>query len=300
MDREEIDAALAARLVAAQFPRWADLPVRPVEVGGWDNRTFRLGSTMSVRLPTAEGYVAAVAKEHDWLPRLAPHLPVAVPEPLALGAPGQGYPWPWSVRRWIEGRPAAPGRIGDPVVFARDLAAFLRALRRVEATGGPLAGAHSFHRGGDLRVYDAQTRTALQALRDRVDTDLALAVWESALAAPWTGPPVWFHGDVAAGNLLVDGADRLTAVIDFGTSGVGDPACDLVVCWTLLGGAARAEFREAVPADDAMWARGRGWALWKALITMAPGGPGSVAPDADAHAGVVRDVLAEHRAAHGG
>ncbi|WP_214406569.1 aminoglycoside phosphotransferase family protein [Pseudonocardia lacus] len=299
MDREEIDVELAARLVAAQFPHWADLAVTPVEVGGWDNRTFRLGATMTVRLPTAQGYVAAVGKEHEWLPRLAPRLPVAVPEPLGLGAPGCGYPWPWSVRRWIEGRPAAPGRIGDPVAFARDLATFLAALGGVDTAGGPLAGAHNFHRGGDLRVYDAETRATIDALGARVDAGLALDTWEAALDATWRGRPVWFHGDVAAGNLLVDGAGRLTGVIDFGTSGVGDPACDLVVCWTLLRGAARAAFREAVAADPAMWARGRGWALWKALITLAADAP-SAAPDAGEHARVVREVLAEHRAAHGG
>jgi aminoglycoside phosphotransferase (APT) family kinase protein len=297
VDREEIDEALAARLVAAQFPQWADLPVTPVEISGWDNRTFRLGDAMSVRLPSAGVYVAAVAKEHEWLPRLAPLLPRPVPEPLALGAPGLGYPWPWSVRRWIAGRPAAPGRIGDPVAFARDLAAFLRALNRVDPAGGPLAGAHSFHRGGDLRVYDAETRATAEALGDRFDADRVLAVWESALAATWTGRPVWFHGDVAAGNLLVDGSGRLTAVIDFGTSGVGDPACDLVVAWTLLEGPARTAFREAMAADPATWARGRGWALWKALITVAAA-PGS--PAAVEHAGVLDAVLAEHRAVRSG
>jgi aminoglycoside phosphotransferase (APT) family kinase protein len=299
MHRDAIDAALAAQLVAEQFPHWAGLPVVPVDRPGWDNRTFRLGDAMTVRLPTAEGYVAAVAKEHEWLPRLAPRLPLAVPEPLALGAPGCGYPWPWSVRRWIEGRPATAGRIGDPVVFARDLAAFLVALRGVDATGGPPAGAHSFHRGGDLRVYDAETRSALGVLGDRVDTGVALEVWEHALAATWTGRPVWFHGDVAAGNLLVDDAGRLTAVIDFGTSGVGDPACDLVVSWTLLDGAARAAFRQAVAADDAAWARGRGWALWKALIVLAAGAP-AAAPDAHGPARVVGEVLAEHRGARVG
>jgi aminoglycoside phosphotransferase (APT) family kinase protein len=292
MDREQIDAALAARLVAAQFPQWADLPVRPVEPGGWDNRTFRLGRTMTVRLPTAAGYVPAVAKEHTWLPRLAPRLPLPIPEPLALGAPDGRYPWPWSVRRWLPGRPAAPGRIGDPVVFARDLAAFLRALRAVDPTGGPAAGAHSFHRGGDLRVYDGETRAALAALDGRVDRDRALAVWEAALSARWTGPPVWFHGDIAQGNLLVDDAGRLAAVIDFGTSGVGDPACDLVVSWTLLDGPAREAYRAALPDDAATWARARGWALWKALITLAPAGPAS--PRAATEARIIGDVLAEH------
>lgn len=124
MDRDRIDAALAVRLVAAQFPQWTHLPVAPVEVNGWDNRTFRLGGELTVRLPTAQGYVPSVHKEHTWLPRLAPRLPLPIPEPVALGAPGQGYPWPWSVRRWIDGHPATPDRIADLDTFARDLAGF--------------------------------------------------------------------------------------------------------------------------------------------------------------------------------
>jgi aminoglycoside phosphotransferase (APT) family kinase protein len=268
MHRERIDAALAARLVAAQFPQWAGLPVVPVEVDGWDNRTFRLGDTMTVRLPTAAGYVASIGKEHAWLPRLAPRLPLPIPVPLALGTPGEGYPWPWSVRRWIDGHIATPDRIGDLVAFARDLAAFLVALQGIDATGGPAAGAHCFHRGGSLAVYDGEMRAGVTALGGRVDAAAALDIWETALAATWTGPPTWFHGDVAYGNLLVDAAGRLSAVIDFGTCGVGDPACDLVISWTLLEGRSRETYRSLMPADDAMWARARGWALWKALITV--------------------------------
>jgi aminoglycoside phosphotransferase (APT) family kinase protein len=268
MHRDRIDAALAARLVAAQFPQWADLPVAPVEVNGWDNRTFRLGDAMTVRLPTAQAYVASVAKEHEWLPRLAPHLPLPVPVPLALGVPDAEYPWSWSVRAWIDGHVATPDRIGDLVSFAGELAAFLVALQRVDATGGPAAGDHCFHRGGSLRAYDGETRDAVAALGHRVNARAALGVWETALAAPWTGPPTWFHGDVAYGNLLVDERGRLAAVIDFGTCGVGDPACDLVISWTLLEGESRKAYRAAMPADDAMWARARGWALWKALITV--------------------------------
>ena len=271
--RDEITAELAARLVAEQFPAWAHLPVVPVAESGWDNRTFRLGDAMTVRLPTAEHYVAAVEKEHRWLPRLAPRLPLPIPAPLALGAPGAGFPWPWSVRRWIDGRPAAPDRIADLTVFADDLARFLLALWGADAARGPAAGAHSFHRGGSLAVDDGETRTALATLGPWIDAAATGRMWQAALAATRTGPPVWFHGDVAVGNLLVDGAGRLSAVIDFGTSGVGDPACDLVIAWTLFDGAARARFVGAVGRDPDTWARARGWALWKALITLA-------APDA--------------------
>jgi aminoglycoside phosphotransferase (APT) family kinase protein len=265
--RAGIDAGLVRRLIAAQFPRWAGLPVTPVEVDGWDNRTYRLGDDMSVRLPTAAGYVAAVAKENEWLPRLAPGLPVAVPEILATGSPGEGYPFPWSVRGWLPGETADRARIGDMAEFAVAVAGFIRALQRCDPTGGPLAGEHSWYRGASPAYYDEETRACLAALSGRVDTARAARVWDAALAAGWTGPPVWFHGDIAPGNLLVvDG--RLAAVIDFGTSGVGDPACDLVIAWTMFSGASRAAFRSAVGLDAGTWARARGWALWKALLVL--------------------------------
>ncbi|MER5265141.1 aminoglycoside phosphotransferase family protein [Actinosynnema sp. NPDC002837] len=269
--RAGIDAGLVRRLIASQFPQWAGLPVTPVEVDGWDNRTYRLGDGMTVRLPTGEGYAPAVEKEHRWLPVLAPSLPVPVPVPLALGAPGAGYPFPWSVRRWLAGRTASPERVEDLVAFAESIAEFLRALQRVDAAEGPRAGAHSFYRGAPPGHYDDGTRRALAVLEGRVDTARAAAVWDDAVNAPgWSRPPVWFHGDIAHGNLLVDGG-KLTAVIDFGTSGVGDPACDLVIAWTMFSGESRRAFREAVGLDDATWARARGWALWKALITLADG-----------------------------
>jgi aminoglycoside phosphotransferase (APT) family kinase protein len=265
--RAGIDAALVKRLIAAQFPQWSGLPVTPVAVDGWDNRTYRLGEEMTVRLPTAAGYVPAVAKEHEWLPRLAPALPVAVPTILARGVPGEGYPFPWSVRGWLPGETADPGRIDDMSHFAVSVAEFIRALQRCDATGGPLAGEHSWYRGTSPGHYDDETRRCLAALNGRVDTARAATVWEAAMAAEWHGQPVWFHGDVAAGNLLVvDG--KLTAVIDFGTAGVGDPACDLVIAWTMFSGDSRRAFRQAVGQDDGTWARARGWALWKALLVL--------------------------------
>src|SRR5262249_20351374 len=163
------DAELVRRLIAAQFPEWAGLAVEPLEPGGWDNRTFRLGDVMSVRLPSAARYVAQVEKEHRWFSELAPHLPLPIPAPIAQGGPGFGYPWPWSVYRWRAGVPAARENIADLDEFARALGEFLTSLHRIDATGGPMAGAHNFHRGGDLSVYDAETRAALAALRGRID-----------------------------------------------------------------------------------------------------------------------------------
>jgi aminoglycoside phosphotransferase (APT) family kinase protein len=267
-DAVNIDVALVSRLVAEQFPQWADLPIKPVEAGGWDNRTFHLGEEMTVRLPSAAQYALQVEKEHRWLPKLAPLLPLPIPVPLAKGAPDDGYPWQWSVYGWIEGQTATAERIADLREFATSLARFLTALQRIDSSGGPPPGRHNFFRGGPLKVYDAETRQALAALDGRIDAGAASEVWETALETTWQDPPVWFHGDIAWGNLLVKGG-RLSAVIDFGTSGVGDPSCDLAISWILFGGESRDAFREALQPDDATWARGRGWTLWKALITLA-------------------------------
>ncbi len=268
MSEPVIDADLVRRLLANQFPQWADLPVEPVIPGGHDNRTFRLGEAMAVRLPSHAAYAAQVEKEQRCLPRLAPVLPLPIPAPAGLGRPGEGYPWPWSVNRWLEGETPKTALIGDLVAFARDLAGFLRALQAADANDGPAAGPHSFWRGGPLMTYDGETRQAIAALGERIDGAAATAIWEAALAAAWAGAPAWVHGDVAVGNLLVrDG--RLSAVIDFGCSAVGDPACDLVIAWTVFEGASRAAFRETVALDEATWARARGWALWKAVILMA-------------------------------
>ena len=264
-----IDEGLVRRLIAAQFPAWADLPVTRL-ASGHDNRSFRLGAARVARLPSHERYASQAQKESRWLPYLAPRLPLPVPAPLAIGAPGEGYPWRWQVLRWIEGETAAAAPVADLTRLALDLAEFLVALQRIDPGGGPTAGAHSFWRGGPLSTYDAETRAAVATLGDRIDVAAARAMWEAALAAAWDGLPVWFHGDVAAGNLIVrDG--RLAAVIDFGCCGVGDPACDLVIAWTCLDARSRAAFRAALALDDACWARARGWALWKALIVLAHG-----------------------------
>lgn len=290
--RAGIDADLVKRLISAQFPRWSALPVAPVEVDGWDNRTYRLGDTMTVRLPTAAGCAPAVSKENRRLPRLAPALPLPVPVVLGEGEPGEGCPYPWSVRGWLPGDTTAPDRITDLDRFAVQVAGFLGALQRCDPTGGPVAGAHSWYRGASPARYDEETRRCLTLLKDHVDTGRAAAVWGAALAAEWHGTPVWFHGGIAHGNLLVENGG-LSAVIDFGTSGVGDPACDLVIAWTMFAGTSRTAFREAVGADDATWARARGWALWKAMLVLWE----TLHTDrerAEANRYVIGEVLADH------
>jgi aminoglycoside phosphotransferase (APT) family kinase protein len=295
MTAEDIDAALVRRLVDRQFPQWAALPIRPVKFGGWDNRTFHLGDAMTVRLPSAATYALQVDKEQRWLPRLAPLLPLPIPSPVAIGKPAEGFPWPWSIYRWIDGDTAALDRVADLNQFAVTLAEFLAALQRIDATGGPPPGPHNFHRGGSPAYYDGETRAAIHTLGDRIDGKAATAVWEAALAAEWRGAPVWFHGDVSHGNLLIrDG--KLSAVIDFGTSGVGDPACDLYIAWTFLDRDSREAFRSVLTLDDAAWARGRGWTLWKALIVYA-GLAGTNALEAAKSRRVIDEILADHRTA---
>jgi aminoglycoside phosphotransferase (APT) family kinase protein len=292
-DGETITVALVERLITAQFPHWADLPITPAVPQGWDNRTFRLGTNMSVRLPSAQRYILQVEKEHRYLPRLAPLLPLPIPVPVAKGRPGDGYPFPWSVYRWLDGDTASRERINNLSEFATDLAHFLAALQRIDSSAGPPPGLHNFYRGGPLTVYDGETRRTIAALGVAIDAEAATSVWDAALAASWHGAPVWLHGDVAVGNLLVQDG-QLSAVIDFGGVAVGDPACDTVIAWTLFDGASREAFRSALPVDAATWARGRGWALWKALITLA----GYITTD-PAKAGearrIIDEVLADHQ-----
>jgi aminoglycoside phosphotransferase (APT) family kinase protein len=266
-DRSTIDVSVARRLIESQFPQWSDLPIAEVEVDGWDNRTFRLGSELTVRLPSGAWYAQQVDKEQRWLPVLAPQLPLPIPIPVARGEPDSGFPYPWSVYRWLDGEPASRRGIRNLPSFATTLAGFLNALGRVDATGGPAPGEHNFYRGGPLATYEDETLQAIDALGDEVPGEAVKRVWDVAMTTSWDREPVWFHGDVATGNLLVrDG--RLAAVLDFGTSGVGDPACDTVIAWTFLSGSSRDRFRADLDVDAGTWSRGRGWALWKALITL--------------------------------
>lgn len=299
-DQVPIDVDLVRRLVATQFPRWADLPIRPVARSGMDNATYRLGSDMSVRLPRFPRWEGQVAREQRWLPRLAPHLPLAVPVPLALGAPGEGYPFPWSVYRWIDGENADPERIADPRRAAVDLARFLAALQQIDATGGPAPELSNAFRGvpmGDPRdsvAVESRVRQRIAALAGLLDTDAMTAVWEAALAAPpWPGPPVWVHGDPAPSNLLATGG-RLVAVIDFGTLAAGDPACDLIAAWAFVPAEARDAFRATLRVDDATWARGRGWGL--AMMLPSPAELTGADPASAALARRrVDELIADHR-----
>jgi aminoglycoside phosphotransferase (APT) family kinase protein len=258
-DELQIDEPLVRRLLAAQFPTWADRPLHRVEPNGTVNAIFRLGDDLSLRLPRLGGPTAPESRELDWLPKLAPLLPVEVPVPVAQGRPSAEYPWFWEIHTWVDGQTVPVAAI-DTIQAARDLAALIAAMQQIDPAGAPSG------RGIPLAERDKDVRYWLA----RFDGDPAVtAEWERALAMPpWDGPPVWHHGDLDARNWLVrDG--RITGVIDWGAMGVGDPACDVMVAWKLHSPVARDAFRDALPTDDATWERARGWVLSQAVAILA-------------------------------
>jgi aminoglycoside phosphotransferase (APT) family kinase protein len=256
------------RLLAVQFPQWADLAIEPVESAGTDNAIYRLGTEMAVRLPRVAWAVGQIEKESRWLPKLAPRLPLAIPRPLAQGASSEEYPWSWGVYTWLEGENPSSATLGDLEQTALDLAHFITVLQAIDEAGGPLATAANGARGAPLAARAAATRAAIASMHRLINIHAATAVWESALHAPvWHGKPVWLHGDLQSGNMLVR-QGRLSAIIDFGCLGMGDPACDVMVAWTFLSAQARISFRAALGVDDATWARGRGWALSFGVIAL--------------------------------
>ena len=260
----EIKMETVKRLIAEQFPQWKSLPIRPGAKSGHDNRTFHLGSRMTVRLPSAACYAGQAEKEARWLPYLQKHLDYPISRPIAAGKPTAYYPFPWSVNLWIEGDTLLSSSSVEQVRLAGELASALRQLQAVDCTEGPKAGLQNFYRGGELTVYHAQTQEALHALREELPAQKLGRIWERCIAQPYTGPAVWVHGDVAPGNILLrDG--QFYALIDFGVLGTGDPACDYAMAWTYFAGPARGVFLDGLPFG--MVNRARGWALWKALIT---------------------------------
>ncbi|MEU2614914.1 aminoglycoside phosphotransferase family protein [Micromonospora sp. NPDC007271] len=264
-DEVETGSDLVRRLLAGQFPHWAGLPIRLVPSYGTDHDIYRLGEDLAVRLPRIGWATTQAAREAEWLPRLAPHLPLALPVPLATGQPAEGYPFDWSVYEWLPGE-NANGTIDDLDQAAVDLAAFIAALQRIDTTGAfprPPRG-----RGCDLAELDEGVRRAVAQLGDRVDGAATLRAWQDSLDVPaWGRPGVWVHGDLLPGNLLVV-KGRLSAIIDFGGLNVGDPACDLQPAWNVFSGPSRQRFRAELAVDDATWLRGRGWALLQAVIAL--------------------------------
>jgi aminoglycoside phosphotransferase (APT) family kinase protein len=264
----DIDVALVSRMIASQFPQWAKLPIIKVDSAGTDNAMYWLGNDMVIRLPRIHWAIEQVEKEHQWLPKLAPKLPLTIPTPLAKGKPDDGYPWHWSVYKWIDGENATIDRLKDKAQAAKALAQFIATLQSIDATNGPSPGSHNSNRGIQLAARDAHTRDVIHSLKGSLDIDTATAAWEAALNAPvYQDTPVWIHGDIQSSNLLaVEG--RINAVIDFGCLGIGDPACDLMVAWNLFSVETREVFRKTLSVDDATWTRGCGWALSVGLIAL--------------------------------
>jgi aminoglycoside phosphotransferase (APT) family kinase protein len=256
----DIDAGLVARLVAAQFPRLAGLPIREFESTGTVNAIYRLGPELYARLPRLRRMVSDLEHEWRWLPELAPRVPLQIPEPVALGEPDSCFPFPWAIYRWIDGLPYDDALVWDERRAAQDLAEFVLALRRIAVSAGSPKGGRK-----PLRDLDTATREAIESARGLIDGAAATA-WKWSLEAPaWDGAPVWVHADLLRPNLLVHGG-RLRAVIDFGSAGVGDPAADVIPAWSVFTAAGRATFRDVLDVDDGTWSRARGYALHQALL----------------------------------
>lgn len=285
----EISTEMVIRLISEQFPQWAGLDIRPVSRSGHDNRTFHLGGEMTVRLPSGQDYVPQIEKEAKWLPFLSRHLLLPISHPIAQGKPTPYYPFPWSINRYLKGEPLTEISVCDQSRIAEELAAFLRELQRIPTEGAPAAGAHNFYRGASPDVYGGQVEDSLRELKSVLPADKIWEIWKQAISSRWDKPSVWLHGDIAPGNLLVHNGG-LCGVIDFGTMGVGDPACDYAMAWTYFNGKSRKIFLQGLDSDAIN--RARGWALWKALLTYhAPD-----APVADNAQYTVRVIIEEYDA----
>ncbi len=290
----EITLSLAKKLINTQFPQWSHLPISPVAYSGWDNRTFHLGKDMSIRLPSSEEYASQPEKEQRWLPLLAKHLPLPIPEPIALGNPSKEYPWNWSVYKWIEGDSANTLIIDDLDLqyIAFQLAQFLNELHKIDITDAPQSGLHNFYRGSHPSKYDTETRLSITQLKNIIDVEMTTAVWNRAMSSTWSDNHVWIHGDFSSGNFLIN-KRKVTAVIDFGCMSVGDPACDLVIAWTFFFGENRKVFQSNLNLDSNTWARARGWALWKACFELKKL-KDKKSFDAEKQKKIIFDVINEH------
>jgi aminoglycoside phosphotransferase (APT) family kinase protein len=260
---------LARKLIAEQFPEYAGLPITDVEKQGHDNRTYRLGDNMLIRMPTAAHYALKVPKEQALLPQLAKRLSVSIPAPIKMGKPSADYPYPFSIYKWLPGKSINLLTLTEQEKkqLAFDLAKFLKELQAINDVEGPGPGQHNWWRGDHISVYDKGAREQIPKLAEIIDAGQALSLWDKACATRWNKQPIWIHGDFAIGNILIDGG-KLSAVIDFGGAAVGDPACDLVIAWTYLSGKARETFISKMDMDSDTWLRAKAWALWKATFEL--------------------------------
>lgn len=263
---DEIPSSLVRSLVSEQFPQWSELSIRPVDVQGWDNRTFRLGDRMAVRLPSTDGYVAGLVREEQTLAVLGPKLRIAIPRVVATGSPSAVFDRPWSVREWIEGHTLPVVEASERERAISDLGNALRELQACDTAGGPWAGRASAYRGCHISAVGEDVQGCLPLLTRR-RAEGCRALWNAAVATVWTEPPVWVHGDIAPGNMLFESSGQLAALIDFGQTCVGDPACDLAFAWLSCSSRERDHLRDHLELPEDAWLRGAAWAMWKALIS---------------------------------
>ncbi len=265
----KITPDLARELITEQFPEYAHLPITSVEKQGHDNRTYRLGNDLLIRMPTAESYALKVPKEQSLLPKLLSHLTVSIPVPIKMGAASQDYPYPFSIYKWLEGTSINLLVLDNDCLekLASDLAGFLKELQGINTVEGPAPGQHNWWRGDHVSVYDKGTREQISELSTIIDETKAIKLWEQACKTKWNKLPVWIHGDFAVGNMLLK-ENKLSAIIDFGGMALGDPACDLVIAWTFLNGKARDIFFQEIDLDEDTWLRAKAWALWKATFEL--------------------------------
>lgn len=267
----KIDENLVHSLLKSQRPEWAHLPLKPIISTGTDNALFRLGDSYIVRLPRIEWEPGSnnksVNKEYKWLPKIARFLQIPISEPVFKGSPDQSYPWPWLITKWHAGHNPPFEKDNEYALLAKDLAQFLNNLHAITLTSGePFS-----RRGAPLKtkIVDEETRKAISKLQEEIDTEAVTALWNESLNIPaWDNNPIWIHGDFLPGNILIQN-NRLSAVLDFTDVGIGDPACDLIIAWSLFNIHSRKIFRENLEnIDNATWERGRGWALSIALIML--------------------------------
>ena len=288
-----ITLPLVEKLIVDQFPEYAHLDIQSVKIQGHDNRTFRLGPDMLVRMPTAESYALKVPKEQQLLPHLKSYLTVPIPVPLKMGYSSDYYPFPFSIYKWLDGESANSMNIEDSTLecIALDLANFLRELQSVDTSYGPAPGQHNFYRGDHVSVYDKGAQTQIEQLSGLIDSKKAMMLWEQAMLTKWQKPLVWIHGDFASGNILIQD-NKLSGVIDFGGIGIGDPACDLVITWTFLKSKSREIFKQNVNMDKNTWLRARAWCLWKATYELCNVGDKD-SPYALKQKQIIEEVLSE-------
>lgn len=269
MGHTNITLNLAKKLINTQFPEYSHLNITEVAQQGHDNRTYRIGNNMLIRLPTDESYALKVPIEYKLLTKLAPYLGISIPEPIKIGSPSDIYPYPFSIYKWLDGNSANQEQLDAETLetIAYQLAMFLKKLQSIVNVTGPNPGQHNWWRGDHISVYSKRVIEQISTLKDIIDSKASLNLWQQACSTFYKDKPVWIHGDFAAGNILIK-ENRLSGVIDFGGAAIGDPACDLVIAWTYLFDKSRDIFIHEIDLDDDTWLRARAWALWKATLEL--------------------------------